>query len=338
MNVVPDRLETVVAADEERGLAGKLRVLDGLHQVANTVVAVACTPISLGRARPGAMLDVIHLHQVQQQQVGGMLLDRLGSHPRVEPIAHAAAGGLAAPAGLPIDGDAFPAQLGQPGLGGEAVPAIAEHVGSVPVDGRGIARGRPGNGGDFQPCRVGRIEYRGHLHRLVLVEHRVADQRDGLACGAIKITVAHHAGLGGGGPGDQGDVIRPGDGGENGDHSLGPRPFAGQAYGWWACRPRIVEVEVRKAVDGHQDHAAVGMRLSAGRLAPGDPHQAAHTKAANTNRTRENATSWRPPVLVRQFPRSRQRIAGTSSVVPSLTNSAGAKTALASASVRAALL
>ena len=176
MNVVPDRLEAVVAADEERGLAGKLRVLDGLHQVANTVVAVACTPIGLGRARPGAMLDMIHLHQVQQQQIGGMLLDHLGSHPRVQPIAHAAAGGLAAPAGLPIDGDAFPAQFGQPGLGGEAVPAIAEHVGGGPVE-PGIARGRPGNGGDFQACLVGRIEYRGHLHRLVLVEHRVADQR-----------------------------------------------------------------------------------------------------------------------------------------------------------------
>ena len=105
-------------------LPANFEALNRLHQVANAVVAVTCAPIRLGRARPGEMLDVIHLQQVQQQQIGRVLLDHLSSHPRAEPITHDLAGGLVAPAGLPIDGDAFPSQKGIAGIASKSFSRI----------------------------------------------------------------------------------------------------------------------------------------------------------------------------------------------------------------------
>ena len=71
--------------------------------------------------------------------------------------------------------------------------------------------------------------------------------------------------------------------------------------------------------------------------APAGPHQT-HTKAANTSRMRENRNVMETSSSARQSSRCNQRIAGTSNVVPSLASSVWGKTALASASVRAARL
>ena len=194
-----------------------------------------------------------------------MLLEHLDGHPRVEPVAFDAANRLGAPQPLAIDGEADPAQLGQPGLRSPAGPGVARHVRHGPIERPRVAGGRPANGRGLQPGGLGHVVDRRALDHLVLSENRVAQEGDRFARLAIQIVVADHAVPRRRDAGGHGGVAGPGDRGKAADHPPGPRAFAGQSPHGGHVGLRIVEVEVRQPVDAQEHNAPILVRRATGR-------------------------------------------------------------------------
>jgi hypothetical protein len=253
----------MIAENEERGLFSHGRRLDGLDQISYPIVGVAGNPVGLVGSRPVRVLDVVRLHQVQQDQIGRVSLEELANHTRVEPVARYAAAGHRAPGILLVDRPPRLTQLLQPRPRSVVRPGVGlEHVGHGPVEAFGLAAGRPAHRRRLQSRLVGGVVDRGDLDRLVLVEHPIEDQGHGLCRGAIEIVVAYHTVPGRRGAGGQRRMSRPGDGWKRGDHPLFRTGALGRQFPHHGhVGPRIIKIEVGQAVNRHHDYATVLVRF-----------------------------------------------------------------------------
>ncbi len=92
-DVARDRKEPVLAGDNQRRSVAHRGGFDRVDEVADPIIAVTDRPIGVSRSRPKLVLGVIGLDQMNQQQVGRVLLQQLCRHADVEPVSlHAATG------------------------------------------------------------------------------------------------------------------------------------------------------------------------------------------------------------------------------------------------------
>ena len=250
-----DRHETVVRNHEQSRPSREI-ALQLIPHFAYSVVGILDRRIGRRTARPLGMLGVICLQEVQQRQVGMVLVQDHVENPGGSGVArfhHLLAAGW-----LP-EGDALSLTRLQQRRGSVFQHGFARgHVGQSPIQGLGVARCRPPNCRGLVAIGFRQVVKRRHLHDLLLVVNRVPDQPHPLAGGAVQVIIAYDSMPCRTYPGHERGVARPGDAGGRDLHAACAGARGRQRADGWHLRLGIVQVIAGQPVHADHDHHLIG--------------------------------------------------------------------------------